>query len=226
MERFKEFVNKHVLLILFVVFTFAAFFFLGKWVITQMNVSEKIIESKSDTIREIIQQPPVKVPEYVVKEIHDTLVKEVIIPKGYEIPLDNEELRKRYSALLSEHFTIREYEDSIALKDSAGVRIGVVNIKDKVTANKLLPRNTSYQLSIQREIITNTNSITLKPRRKLLLGVEGSYTQGTPFNSAGVAALYQDRQNRMVKLSIGQQFSNNERYIGIGFYAPLSFRKK
>ena len=116
-------------------------------------------------------------------------------------------------------YTVREYNDSVALKDSVGKDVGVVKIEEKVTENKLIDRIISYKLKfpIVTNTITITNNLEKPPKTHYYIGAEVLGNGDDIVNGASINFLLQNKKNTIYGISIGGQSWNSTVKPEFGF---------
>jgi hypothetical protein len=161
---------------------------------------------RSETRVEYIPQPPVYIPQYIPVETSTSYP--VVIPADRQASTDLAALTKQYNALLKDHLAVRNYKDSIQLKDSSGNRVGIVNLNDNVFENRLGPRNVDYTLNLPH----TTTTITLRepPSRQMFIG--GGLTGNTkaPVNGVNLGLMYKNKKDRLFGASAGFQEYNGQ----------------
>lgn len=188
----KEFITKNFLGILLIIFTVYIYF----------DISGKNATGNQgpDTIRviEYIQQPPVYIPQYVPVVTHSQPVTN--IPPNYIPSSEYKELKEQFEKLVREHLQTNIYKDSITLKDTAGNKVGVVNLEDAISENKFKTRNPSYQLNFPKEVITIREPY--KPRNQLFIGGGPLGNENTFFSGAKAGFYLKDKKDRLYGASV------------------------
>ena len=183
--------------------------------------------SKADTIfsshTEYIPQPPQIIPQYI--PMPSSSQQPVFIPQQYKPDTSINGLMRQYIDLLNKYLVKNNYSDSVVLKDSAGHRVGVVNLEDQISENKFVYRKPSYQLTFP----VTTNTVTIinpaKKRNQLYLGgiLEGSTK--SLLNSAGIGLLFKTKKDAIWGVNAKYQFQNQAINYELSRYFKLSFRK-
>ena len=158
-----------------------------------------------DTIRTetitYIPQPPVYIPMYQPGK--PDVFNPVIIPPNYRPSENYDALVKQFTKLVQDHLATKTYRDSIQLKDTAGNRVGVVNLVDVVAENEIKTREPSYQLSFPLRSITNNITVTNPPRRQLFAGA-GLMGQSSSILSGAVVGLgYKNLKDQIFFVEVG-----------------------
>lgn len=192
----KEFLNKNFLGIVIIALAVLLYFdrFDGD--------TSRTPEPKVTTKTEYILQPPVYIPQYV--PIPHSTQPPTSIPPNYVPSEDVKKLLVQYKDLLAKFLELKTYKDSIVLKDSAGNKVGIVNLEDSVTQNSITSRKPSYQLSFPKETITIREPI--KPRTQLYVGGGPILSQSTLINGAKAGILIEDRKDRLYGASAQKVF--------------------
>lgn len=168
---------------------------------------------RSDT--HYIQQPTVTIPPY--QPIIVESKQPVIIPPQYQPATDQTALLKQYQDLVNMFLSANVVNDSILLKDSAGHRVGVVNINDVISENTIKSRVPSYKLTLP--VVTNTVTITkpYEPKRQVYAGFELSGSKTQLLNNISAGLIYKDRQDRIFRVKLGTDLKLQP-VIGVGTY--------
>lgn len=181
-------------------------------------------QSKADTVytshTEYVQQPPQIIPQYI--PMPSSSQQPVFIPQQYKPDTTLNGVLRQYIELLNKYLVKNNYSDSVVLKDSAGHRVGVVNLEDQISENKFTYRKPSYQLSFP--VTTNTITITkeAKKRNQLYIGgvIEGSTENG--LNSAGLGLLFKTKKDAIWGFNAKYQFQNQPIRYELSRYFKLS----
>lgn len=184
-------------------------------------------QRKPDTVysqhTEYIQQPPQIIPQYI--PIQTGSQQPIIIPSQYKPDTSLNGILKQYIELLNKFLAKNNYLDSVVLKDSAGKRVGVVNLEDQISENRFIYRKPSYQLTFP----VTTNTITImnyeKKRNQFYIGglLEGS--SKNILYSAGAGLLLKTKKDNIWTLNAKYQFQQKAISYELGRYFKLSFRK-
>lgn len=181
------------------------------WVIFKPSGCGPVIGGKSgnDTIRvetktEQVPQPPVYIPMYIPQQTGATNYP-VVIPQNYQPSGELASLTKQYNELVKEYLATRTYKDSIQLKDTAGNKVGVVNLNDVVSENQIKSREPSYQLNFPHTTTTITIREPYKPKGQLYIGggIQGNTT--LPVNGINAGLLYKTKKDRIFNVTAGIQ---------------------
>lgn len=185
---------------------------------------------KADTVTitktEYIQQPPVYIPQYI-PVITETKVP-TYIPPQYQPSSNQAELLKQYQGLVQEHFAENRYLDSIKLKDSSGKQVGIVNLNDVISQNKIKSREPSYQLSFPHTTTTTTITKEAPPKNMGFVGIGLTGNLAMPVNGAVGKFTWKDKKDRLYDFQAGGQLINGQvqPQFGIGTSWKISFGKK
>lgn len=176
---------------------------------------------KVDTVVKYIQQPPIFIPQYVPSV--DTVVKTIVLPPTYTPSPSLDTLTEQYVNLAKKYLEVKTYKDSIELKDSAGKKVGVVNLKDVVSENEIKARNPSYQLTFPQTTITIREPY--KPRNQLYIGggVLGSQPQLVVGAKGGL--YLKNKRDQMYGISVNA-IENQPLIYSVEGYWKISFKKK
>ncbi len=181
----------------------------------------------SDTVystkTEYIQQPPVYIPQYV--PIQSGSQAPIVIPPQYQPSQDLTTLIKQYNELANKFLSQNTYKDSIQLKDTAGRRVGVVNLEDMVSENQIKSRKPSYQLTFP----TTTNTITITNyapnKAKFYVGAHVEGGQKNLLNQAGLGVAYNSKKDALWMVNASYDFHQKGMYYGLSRYWKISLRK-
>lgn len=190
-----------------------------------------ISKGKIDTVRvetktEYVPQPPVYVPTYVPVQSGSTSYP-VYIPADKQASTNLEALTKQYNELVKEYLATRKYKDSVVLKDSLGTRVGVVNLNDEVSENKITSRSPDYKLNFPH----TTTTITLKepyvPNNQVYIG--GGITGNTTTPATGIYAglMFKNKKDRVFGGTVGFQNYNGvfREQFSINTYWKIRLKK-
>lgn len=184
--------------------------------------------AKADTVfsshTEYVQQPPQIIPQYI--PMPSSTQAPIYIPQQYKPDTTLNGVLRQYMELLNKYLVKNNYSDSIVLKDSAGHRVGVVNLEDQISENKFTYRKPSYQLTFP--VITNTLTIT-KPEKKRNQIYFGGVIEGSTknvLNAAGIGALLKTKKDAIWGINAKYQFNNQSINYEISRYFKLSFRRQ
>lgn len=177
----------------------------------------------SDTVTKVvtvqIPQPPVFIPQYTPVQTSST--QPIVIPSQYRPSDDLQQLMTQYNELVTKYLSMNTYKDSITLKDTAGNRVGVVNIEDAISENKIQSRKPDYQLYFPQTTITTTitNKIYEKTRQ-LYIGGDIMGNKDNYINQVSLGLLYKDKKDRLGGIKIGLDSKANM-YYGVQMYFKL-----
>lgn len=186
----------------------------------------EVVQPKADTSKPVIvyvQQPPQQVPQY--QPIIFESKQPTYIPQQYQpVNYNDAALVKQVQELTNKLLELNTVKDSIQLKDSAGQRVGVVNLTDVVSENKIKSRDVDYRLQFPHSYTTITIKEAYKPRSQLYagFGVTGSQTSLIQAFEAGL--MYKNKRDQLygVKAGIGINGSIN---YGVQSYWKIRLRK-
>lgn len=184
------------------------------------------------TVRQILQ-PIVINPPYTPQQAGNTVYVPIpqnsqqVIPASTMAELIEQvkQLSKSREDLAREYYAIRNYNDSITLKDTAGNRVGVVNLKQTVSENILKSTQPTYQLIFPETTITKT--IPAKLKNQVFFGA----TVQSPINSPKIGQidlglLLKNKKENILSLSGTYDLQSNQSGIRVGYYQKLSFKPK
>jgi len=160
---------------------------------------------KPDTIYSVqqIPQPPVYIPQYI--PIPQSTQTPVIIPQNYQPAKELQALIKQYEDLVKKHIAVKTYQDSIELRDTAGTKVGIVNLKDVVSENEIKSRTPNYQLSFPKTTITIREPY--KPRNQLYIGGGILGTETNLVSGAKIGGYWKNKRDQLYGASV--QKTNN-----------------
>jgi hypothetical protein len=215
-----DFVKKNILSLVILGF-FAWFFFFQRGNIgcTKSVQTPDTVYSKHT---EYVQQPPVTIPQYQPIIIESR--SPTVIPQPYQPSERYEVLIKQYQEILSKFLAQNTYRDSISLKDSSGLRVGVVNLNDVVSENMIKSRNPSYQLTFPHTIETMTITKYGPVKRQFFIGGEVKGSQTSFLKGGTLGVLYKDRKDKIVGLGAG--WMNGEAFFEAKAYWKISLSRK
>lgn len=167
-----------------------------------------------------VVQPPVQVPVYIPIQTGST--QPITIPQQYNPSQDLQTLLTQYKDVLSKFLALNSYKDSVVLKDTAGNRVGVVNLDDGISENQFKYRKPSYQLSFPNTIRTNP---AIK-HNEVYIGMETEHTVNNLVKSASLGAMLKNKKDDVFGATYGHDFQTSGSIIGLKYYKKLSFRKK
>lgn len=174
----KEFITKNFLGVIVIILGIILYF--------QRCDNEAVGIQKPDTITNTvyIPQPPVYIPQYV--PVPSKTQPPIIIPPNYKPSEDSQKLLEQYKELVNKFLTQNTYKDSIELKDTAGRKVGIVNLEDVVSENVIKSRKPSYQLTFPQTTITIREPYKLKNQVYVGGGVLGNQNQLISGVKAGI----------------------------------------
>lgn len=165
----------------------------------QRTAAPKLDIPEPRIIIQQIPQPPVYIPTYTPQATNTQPV--INIPPSYQPPHNLEELLKKYDTLVRKYLEVKTYKDSIELKDTAGNKVGVVNLNDVVSENSIQKRTPDYQLSFPK-----TTIITQAPPKVQLYGGGGLLLRQDQLVTGAKAGLYlKNKKDQLYGLSAQKQ---------------------
>lgn len=180
--------------------------------------------NKSDTTvkTEQILQPIVIAAPYQPQQA-GTTVYPITIPAQYNPSVDLAALTAQYTNLVKEFLAEKRYKDSITLKDTAGNRVGVVNLDQTVSENTLKSTQPSYQLYFPKTTVTINNQP--KPKTQVFVGVNTQFLMNNVVpRQVDVSFLLKNKKDKVFSGGIGYDFPNKEPVVRVGYYQKLSFK--
>lgn len=183
-------------------------------------------QNTSDTVTHTQQvlQPIVINPPYTPQQSGQTIMP-INIPSQYNPSADIIKLTQQYNDLVKQFLSIKNYKDSITLKDTAGNRVGVVNLDQTVSENTLKSTQSSYQLYFPHTTTTITNTIYPKPRSQVYFGGGVSSSLNSGNLSVDLGLLFKNKKDNVLQLSGGYDLFTGKPLFKIGYYQKISFRK-
>src|SRR6187402_1314303 len=119
------------------------------------------------------------------------------------------DLSVRIEALGKEYYATKHYQDSITLKDTAGTRVGVVNLKQTVSENTLQSTQPSYQLYFPKTTTTITNTIYPKAKNQVYVGGIFSNTFNVPDVQGGIGLLLKNKKDNIFGAGFNYNFTHS-----------------
>lgn len=180
-----------------------------------------------DTVTHTTQvlQPMIINPPYQPTQTGPTVVP-VNIPSQYNASADIAKLTAQYNDLVQKYLSLRNYADSIPLKDTAGNRVGVVNWKGEVKENTLSSFQSSYQLYFPHTTTTITNTIYPKIRNQWFMGGSIGSTVNSNNLSVDLGLLLKNKKENVLQLGVGYNLGTGQPEVRLGYYQKLSFKLK
>lgn len=176
------------------------------------------------TVTHQVLQPMIINPPYQPQQQGNTVFP-INIPAQYNPSADIAELTKQFKELANNYLAIKKYADSITLKDSAGNRVGVVNLNQTVSENTLKETQSSYQLYFPKTITTITNTIYPKPKNQWFFGGQVGSTFGNPQISVDIGLLLKNKKDNILQVIVGYNLGARQFEGKIGYYQKISLRK-
>lgn len=165
-----------------------------------------------------VLQPMIINPPYQPQQSGQTIMP-INIPAQYNPSEDIAKLTSQYQELVKNYLSLKNYKDSITLRDSSGNRVGVVNLDQTVSENTLKETKSSYQLYFPHTTTTITNTIYPKPKNQWFFG--GAV--GGPDLSIDLGLLLKNKKDNILQLSGGYNIVTGKPEGKIGYYQKLSF---
>lgn len=176
------------------------------------------------TVTQQVLQPMIINQPYTPQQQGQTVFP-INIPAQYNASADIAKLTAQYQDLVQKFLSLKNYSDSITLKDTAGNRVGVVNLKQQVSENELKSLQSSYQLYFPKTTTTITNTIYPKIKNQWFIGVQGSSTLGNPNINLGLGLLLKNKRENILQLGIGYNLTNKEPQVFLGYYQKIRLKK-
>lgn len=212
----KEFLNRNLLGILVLVLATIIYF--------QRCNNDATGDQKADTVivKEYVQQPPVYIPQYIPIPTNTQPV--TVIPPNYIPSSDYKDLLKQFNDLVNKHLETKTYKDSIELKDTSGVKVGIVNLEDIISENEIKSRKPSYQLKFPHTTTTITLPYTPKNQFYVGGGILGNTSQLV--SGAKVGIYLKNRRDQLYGVSAHKEFNNRPLIYSIESYWKIRLGKK
>lgn len=184
-------------------------------------------QNTSDTVRVTTQvlQPMIINPPYQPQQQGNTVFP-INIPAQYNPSGDIAKLTAQYEELVRNYLSIKRYADSITLKDTAGNRVGVVNLNQTVSENTLKETQSSYQLYFPKTVTTITNTIYPKIKNQWFIGGLASSTTGNPNINLGLGLLLKNKKENVLQLGAGYNLTTKQPQVYLGYYQKIRLGKK
>jgi len=184
-------------------------------------------QNTSDTVRVTTQvlQPMIINPPYQPQQQGNTVFP-INIPAQYNASGDIAKLTAQYEELVRNYLSIKRYADSITLKDTAGNRVGVVNLNQTVSENTLKETQSSYQLYFPKTVTTITNTIYPKIKNQWFIGGQASSTVGNPNINLGLGLLLKNKKENVLQLGAGYNLTTKQPQVYLGYYQKIRLGKK
>jgi len=188
----------------------------------------------SDTTTRIIQvpQPIIINPPYQPQQSGQTIYVPIpsnnqpVTPATDIAGLTQQviQLNSRIDNLAKEYYAIKHYEDSIPLKDTSGLRVGVVNLKQTVSENQLKSTQPSYQLNFPHTITTINNYAI--PRNQVFIGA-GFQTglKGAGFTQVNLGLQLKNKRDQMFGGAVGYDLKTKQPGLNITYYKLITIKK-
>lgn len=134
------------------------------------------------------------------------------------------QLNSRIDNLAKEYYAIKHYEDSIQLKDTAGNRVGVINLKQTVSENTLKETIPSYQLTFPHTTKTINNYAV--PRNQVYIG--GGFQaglKGTGFTQVNLGLQFKNKADHVFGVAGGYDLKSKQPGVNISYYKLITIKK-
>jgi hypothetical protein len=175
-----------------------------------------------DTVVTQIPQPIVIMPPYTPQQSGNTVFP-INIPSNYNPSQDIVRLTEQYNELVKQFLAVKTYKDSIQLKDTAGNRVGVVDLTQIVSENELKSTQPTYQLSFPHTTITIREPYV--PRNQVFIGGGVGASLNKPsLNQAELGLLLKNKRDNVFGLSGTYDIPNKSPGLKVSYYKKLSFR--
>lgn len=181
-------------------------------------------QATRDTVTTQIPQPIVIMPQYQPQQAGNTVFP-INIPAQYNPSGDIQKLTEQYNDLVKKFLASKTYKDSIELKDTAGLKVGIVNLTQGVSENELKYTQPSYQLSFPKTTITIREPYV--PRNQVFIGGGLSSTLNPAvFSEAEIGLMLKNKKENMLGLAGTYNFPQNSPGVKISFYKKISLKKR
>jgi hypothetical protein len=204
-------------------------YFYGKGCFQKPEFGQNITIN-NDTTKTQVPQPIVVMPEQ--KPQQTTINYPSQVPQHYaptvpastfdELVSQVTTLNGKIEELSMELYAMRTYNDSIILKDTAGTRVGIVNLEQGVSENKLKYTRPSYQLSFPLTRITTTITKKESPKNQVYAGVGFS----VPIKSLSIQGvegglLFKNKRDNILGLSGLYNLQNRETSVRLSIFKKI-----
>ncbi len=183
-------------------------------------------QNTHDTVTHTQQvlQPMIINPPYTPQQQGNTVFP-INIPAQYNASADIAKLTVQYEELVRNYLSIKRYADSITLKDTAGNRVGVVNLNQTVSENTLKETQSSYQLYFPKTVTTITNTIYPKIKNQWFIGGLASSTTGNPNVNLGIGLLMKNKKENVLQIGGGYNITTKQPQVFLGYYQKIRLGK-
>lgn len=188
----------------------------------------------SDTVTTTTQvlQPIVVNPPYTPQQQGSTVY--VPIPQSAQgvVPASTMEgliaqvkdLSARIEELGKQYYATKHYQDSIQLRDTAGTRVGVVNLKQTVSENTLQSTQPTYQLAFPYTVRTITNTIYPKIKNQWFIGGGAQTLLNKPtIQQAELGMLFKNKKENVLSVSGVYDFPAASPGVRLAYYQKIQF---
>jgi len=179
-------------------------------------------QNTHDTTTHTVQtlQPIVINPPYQPQQQGQTILP-ITIPQQYNASADIAKLTTQYQELVTKFLSLKRYSDSITLKDTAGNRVGVVNLDQTVSENTLKETKSSYQLYFPHTTTTITNTIYAPIKNQWFVG--GTVTG--PDMTFDLGLLLKNKKENILQLGVGYNFITGKPQAKVGYFQKIHIGK-
>lgn len=190
----------------------------------------------SDTTRRTVQeqQPLVILPASTPTPINVSYP--INLPPNYQAVIPDStiqglvaqvtQLNGKMTTLAIDYYTERSYNDSIQLKDTAGNRVGVVNLAQLVRENRIQSFKPSYQLSFPHTYTNVTNNYKADPKNQVYFGggIQSSI-QATGSPQVNLGVMFKNKKDLVFNTYGTYNPSSGEAGIGFSIYKKIKLGK-
>ena len=213
-----NFINKNFVVIAALV----VFFFWHTGCGTKVYVPQNTPDTTHNTVQ--VPQPIVIMPQYPPQQ-HGNTVFPINIPPQYNPSQDLAKLTEQYNELVKQFLATKTYKDSIQLKDTAGNRVGVVDLTQVVSENTLKSTQPTYQLSFPHTTTTITNTIYPKPKNQVYVGIGVESLINSPnFKQVDLGFMLKNKKDNVIGLSGFYDLQQKEPGIRVSYYQKIKLK--
>ncbi len=183
-------------------------------------------QNTSDTSTNTVQvpQPIIVIPPYQPQQSGNTVFP-INIPSQYNASQDINRLTEQYNELVKQYLAVKTYKDSIQLKDTAGNRVGVVDLTQIVSENTLKSTQPTYQLSFPHTTTTITNTVYPKPKTQVFVGVSAESLINSPkLQQLGMDLLIKNKKENVISIGAVYDLPNKSPGVRVGYYQKIQFK--
>jgi hypothetical protein len=173
-----------------------------------------------------VPQPIIIMPPYTPTQTGSTVFP-ITIPGQYTPSQDVAKLTEQYNELVKQFLAVKTYKDSIQLKDTAGNRVGVVDLTQIVSENQLKSTQPSYKLNFPHTTTTITIKEPYKIRNQVFIGGGvGTRLNTNLISEAELGLMFKNKKENMFGLAGVYDFNNKQPGLKVSYYKKISFRVK